>query len=163
MTSGWGKACPENKLQQLLLSHVGFFETPWTVAHQAPLSIGFPRQEYWSGLPFPPPGDLPHPENELGSLVVTGGFFTTVPPGKPSYYTYLSQKGYSSRRSQMAQNSTSWVDILLSGTTTPSPKNRYGLPCESVPLKAECRHGNRHVFCNWNDLRPSWFCHILLV
>ena len=35
--------------------------TPWTVAHQAPLSMGFPRQEYWSGLPFPSPGDLPHP------------------------------------------------------------------------------------------------------
>ena len=37
------------------------FETPWTVAHQAPLSMQFPRQEYWSGLPFPSPGDLPHP------------------------------------------------------------------------------------------------------
>ena len=36
--------------------------TPWTVAHQAPLSMGFPRQEYWSGLPFPSPGDLPDPE-----------------------------------------------------------------------------------------------------
>ena len=35
--------------------------TPWTIAHQAPLSMGFSRQEYWSGLPFPPPGDLPHP------------------------------------------------------------------------------------------------------
>ena len=41
-----------------LLSHVQLFATPWTVAHQAPLSIGFPRQEYQSGLPFPPPGDL---------------------------------------------------------------------------------------------------------
>ena len=43
------------------LSHVPFFATPWTVAHQAPLSIGFSRQEYWSGLPFPSPGDLPNP------------------------------------------------------------------------------------------------------
>ena len=40
------------------LSHVLLFATPWTVAHQAPLSVGFSRQEYWSGLPFPPPGDL---------------------------------------------------------------------------------------------------------
>ena len=42
------------------LSHVQLFGTPWTVAYQAPLSMEFPRQEYWSGLPFPPPGDLPN-------------------------------------------------------------------------------------------------------
>ena len=42
-----------------VLSHVGLFETPWTVAHPASLSMGFPRQKYWRGLPFPPPGDLP--------------------------------------------------------------------------------------------------------
>ena len=44
-----------------MLSHVWFFATLWTVAHQAPLSMGISRQQYWSGLPFPPPGDLPHP------------------------------------------------------------------------------------------------------
>ena len=42
-------------------SHVQLFETPWTVAHQDPQSMGFSRQEYWSGLPFPSPGDLPNP------------------------------------------------------------------------------------------------------
>ena len=52
----------------LLLSCVQFFETPWTVACQAPLSIEFSRQEYWSGLPFPSPGDLPHPGIEPGAL-----------------------------------------------------------------------------------------------
>ena len=41
-----------------MLSSVQLFATPWTIAHQAPLSLGFSRQEYWSGLPFPPPGDL---------------------------------------------------------------------------------------------------------
>ena len=46
--------------------------TPWTEAHQAPLSMGFPRQEYWSGLPFPPPGDLPDPGIETVSLAVLG-------------------------------------------------------------------------------------------
>ena len=59
--------------------------TPWTVAHQAPLSLGFSRQEYWSGLPFPPPGDLPDPGIEAKSPMspaLTGGFFTTEPPGK---------------------------------------------------------------------------------
>ena len=43
-----------------LLSHIQLFVTPWTVARQAPLSVEFSRQEYWSGLPFPPPGDLPN-------------------------------------------------------------------------------------------------------
>ena len=55
-------------------------ETLWTVAHQAPLSMGFPRQEYWSELPFPSPGDLPDPGIELTSLIspaLTGRFFTT--------------------------------------------------------------------------------------
>ena len=50
-----------------VLSHL--FAIPWTIAHQAPLSMGFSRQEYWSGLPFPPPGDLPNPGIELTSPV----------------------------------------------------------------------------------------------
>ena len=63
-----------------VLSHVQFLATPWTVARQTPLSMEFSRQEYWSGLPFPPPGDFPDPEIELMSLVsptLAGGFFTT--------------------------------------------------------------------------------------
>ena len=47
------------------LSHVRLFATPWTIAHQAPPSMGFPRQEYWSGLPFPSPEDLPDPGSIL--------------------------------------------------------------------------------------------------
>ena len=61
------------------------FGTPSTVAHQAPLSTEFSRQEYWKGLSFPPPGDLPHPGTEplsLASPALAGGFFTTAPPGK---------------------------------------------------------------------------------
>ena len=60
------------------LSHVRLFETPWTVAHQAPLSVGFPRQESWSALPFPPPGDLPHPIETASvvSAALAYGFFT---------------------------------------------------------------------------------------
>ena len=50
---------------------------------QAPLSMGFSRQEYWRGLPFPPPGDLPHPGTEPASPALAGGFLTTEPPGKP--------------------------------------------------------------------------------
>ena len=65
-----------------VLSRVRLFATPWTVAHQAPLSMGFPRQEYWSGLRFPPPGDLPNPGIEPASPALAGRFFTTEPPGK---------------------------------------------------------------------------------
>ena len=50
-----------------LLSHVRPFATPWTIAHEAPPSVGFSRQEYWSGLPFPSPGDLPDQGIEPGS------------------------------------------------------------------------------------------------
>ena len=56
---------------------------PWTVAGQVPLSMGFPRQEYWSGLPFLPSGDLTDPGIELLSPVLAGGFLTTLPIGKP--------------------------------------------------------------------------------
>ena len=55
------KACPCRMVVVELLNHVQLFTTLWTVAHQAPLSMGFSRQEYWSGLPFPSPGDLPDP------------------------------------------------------------------------------------------------------
>ena len=59
---------------------------PWTVAHQPPLSMEFSKQEYWGGLPFSPPGDLPDPRIELEFLVspaLAGRLFTTEPPGKP--------------------------------------------------------------------------------
>ena len=67
----------------LSLSHVRLFATLWTIARQSPLSMQFSKHEYWSGLPFPPPGDLPHPEMEPTSAALAGRFFTTVPPGKP--------------------------------------------------------------------------------
>ena len=57
-------------MQVKLLSRVQFFTTPWTVAYQAPLSMGFSRQEYWSGLPFPSPRDLPNLGIEPGSLAL---------------------------------------------------------------------------------------------
>ena len=63
-----------------LFSHVQLFVTVWTAACQAPLSVGFSRQEYWSVLPCPPPEDLPDPEIKLISLMspaLAGGFFTT--------------------------------------------------------------------------------------
>ena len=65
-----------------LCSCVRLFATPWTVAHQGPLSMGFSRQEYWSGLPFSSPGDLPDPGIKLTSPTLAGRFFTPELPGK---------------------------------------------------------------------------------
>ena len=64
-----------------LLSRVRLLVTPWTVAHQAPLSMEFPRQEYWSGLPFPSPGDLPNPRVELRSRALQADSLPSQPPG----------------------------------------------------------------------------------
>ena len=66
-----------------MLSHVWLLLTSWTIAHQAPLSMEFSRQEYWSRLPFPSPGHLPNPEIKPTSPALAGEFLTTAPPGKP--------------------------------------------------------------------------------
>ena len=65
------------------------FATLGTVVHQAPLFMGFPRQEHWGGLPFPPPGDLPDPGIKPASPALVGGFFSTAPPGKPCIDIYV--------------------------------------------------------------------------
>ena len=78
-----------------LLSCVWLFATPWSVACQAPKSMGFPRQEHGSGLPFPSQGDLPDPGIKLASLMsptLAGGFFTTGSPRKPTPYSNWYKK-----------------------------------------------------------------------
>ena len=71
------------KVNVKLLSRVRLFATPWTVAHEASPSMGFSRQEYWSGLSFPSPGDLPNPGTEPRSPVLQADDLTSEPPGKP--------------------------------------------------------------------------------
>ena len=70
-----------------VLGHSVVFDsvTPWTVARQLPLSMGFPRQEYWSRLPFPTPGDLHDPRIKPASSALSDRCFTTEPPGKPGF------------------------------------------------------------------------------
>ena len=70
-------------------SRVQLFVTFWTVACQAPLSLGFPRQEYWSGLPFPPPGDLPDPGIEARSPALAGEFFYRCAIGEAQGASYI--------------------------------------------------------------------------
>ena len=90
--SPWGRK-ESDTTERLELSHSWWWwfsaksyttlATPWTVAHQAPLFMGFSRQEYWNGVPFPSPGDLPRSGIELAFPEWAGGFFTTEPPGRP--------------------------------------------------------------------------------
>ena len=74
------------------LSHVQLFATPWTVARQAPLFMGFSTQKYSSGLLFPSPGDLPSPGTKPESPELAGQFLTTKPSGKPLFTDYILAK-----------------------------------------------------------------------
>ena len=82
----------------VVLSPVQLFVIPSTVTCQAPLSMGFPRHEYCSGLPFPSSWYLPNPgiikPSSLGSPALAGGFFTTEPPGKPRDLLYLFSNSF---------------------------------------------------------------------
>ena len=73
-----------------MLSHVQLLETPWTVVHQAPLSMEFSKQEYWSGLPFPPPGDLPNPGIEPASSALQADSLLLSHQGSHKYLTCAS-------------------------------------------------------------------------
>ena len=74
------------------LSHVRLFATPYTIAHQAPLSMEFSRQEYWSGLPFPSPGDLPGPGIKPRSPALQADSLLSKPPRKPKiFYTVVKK------------------------------------------------------------------------
>ena len=73
-----------------VLSHVRLFATMWTVAHQASPPMGFSRQEYWSGLPFPSPGDLPNPGIEPRSPALEADTLTSEPPGKMLFGVIMS-------------------------------------------------------------------------
>ena len=75
--------CVLREPQSLLLSRVQLFAAPGTVAHQAPLSMGFSRQEYWSGLPWPSPGDFPNPGIKPKSPTFQADSLPSEPPGKP--------------------------------------------------------------------------------
>ena len=75
---------PKGKVK--LLSHIQLFAAPWAVAHQAPPSMEFSRQEYWSGLPFPSPGDLPNPGIEPGSPALQADALLSEPPGNQISY-----------------------------------------------------------------------------
>ena len=94
------------------LSHAWLFATPWTVAHQAPLSVGFSRQEYWSGLPFLSPGELPNPGIKPGSLALQADDLPTELWGKHRVLTD--------------------GDIQPQQTIEASQHQRWGVPCKRM-------------------------------
>ena len=75
----WWRQCGGGLVAKLCLT----LATPWTIPYRAPLSMGFPRQEYWSGLPLPSPGNLPDPESEPRSPALQVDSLLSDPPGKP--------------------------------------------------------------------------------
>ena len=111
---------------------------PWAVAHQAPLTMGFSRQEHWSRLPLPTPGDLPNPEVEPNS---TGRFFTTEVPGKPLL-------GISTGSNFIPFSSVSSVHSFLSNSLWPHGLWHARPPCPSPTAR---------VYPNPCPL--SWWCH----
>ena len=82
MDSDGKKAKAKVKVKAKLLSRVPLFATPWTIVHQVPLSMEFSRQEYWTGWPFPSPGDLPNLGIEPESLALQADSLPSEPPGK---------------------------------------------------------------------------------
>ena len=103
----------------------------WTVAYQAPLSVGFSKQEYWSGLPFPSPGDLPDPGIKPGSPALQADALPSKPPGNVPVYILL----YFKHRSRMVRNfsSKSLLVILF-----------YFLCAQDKLVKEYCGHSYYH-------------------
>ena len=101
-------------------SRVQLFVTLWTVACQASLSLGFSRQEYWSGLPFPPPEDLPNPGTEPGSPALQADSLPTEPPGKPpNQFIFLQEVPSGSTSTLLVEGETDQeVSVLLSTRVT---------------------------------------------
>ena len=146
------------------LSRVQLFVTPWTVACQAPLSMGFSRQEYWSGLPCPPPGDLPDPWIEPGS--------STVKVPTPNHWTSreFSLKIFLEIEVHFAKSltlSNVWFCTFLANIKLRSHHWNHGVNCSIIPQIPPCLFvsyptptsgQNWSVFCP-HSFAYSWISH----
>ena len=112
------------------ISCMRLLATPWTVARQAPQSMGFSKQEYWSGLPFPPPGDLLHPGIQSWSPALAEGFFTTS--------TTWSNHSSSVQFSCSVVSDSLWLHGLQHARP-PCPSPTPGVHPNSCPLSQWCR------------------------
>ena len=118
-----------------LLSRVRLLVTPWTVARQAPPSMGFSRQEYWSGWPFPSPGDLPDPGIEPRSPALQADTVTSEPPGKLT-------KCYVSQIERWLQGSLTIVAVIFTGIAL-------------LPIWGMCLA--QHLLSDIEAVRTNWY------
>ena len=126
------------KVKVKSLSCVRLFATPWTIAYQDYPSMGFSRQEYWSGLPFPSPGDIPNPEIEPGSPALEADALTSEPPGKPQRLLLLGRKVMTNLDSILKSRDITLPTKVCLVKAMVFPVVMYG--CESwTAKKAECR------------------------
>ena len=120
-----------------MLSHVQLFGIPRIVANKTPLSMEFAKQEYWSGLPFPTPEDLPNPGIEPVSLeppALAGGFFTIVPSGKPlRWYILINKCEVDKAFRQKKKSSPVGKPILGRTLSDPSISSYLQCPCYLLP------------------------------
>ena len=106
------------------LSRLGLFVTPWTVADQTLPSVGFSRQEYWSGLPFPSPGDLPDPGTEPGPPALQADTLPSKPPGKNLLYSWvLLQKNFTRTPTHLNVHISPWKTYVVKPKSYESPWN----------------------------------------
>ena len=149
------------------LNHAQLFATPRTVAHQAPLSMGFPRQEYWSDLPFPSPGDLPDPRIKLGSPALQADSLWSEPLGKPHANTPWCL--YRSQPEEILEYFASPAE----GDTTfllPSKRKKDFLPAwqqlnqwELILIRLSC-WAVCEILVGWPGMEPGsqqWECRLL--
>ena len=99
------------KVKVKSLSRVRFLAAPWTAAYQAPPSVGFSRQEYWSGLPFPSPEDLPDPGIEPGSPALQADALPSKPPGE-SVHQEAQKKKPSTKQKDNLLNGKMYLQII---------------------------------------------------
>ena len=147
-------------------SRVRLFATPWTAAYHAPPSMGFSRQEYWSGLPFPSPGDLPDPGIEPRSPTLQADTLTSEPPGKPLCYLpfsdsvqslsvvwlFVTQRNAALQASLSITNSRSLFKLMLIESMMPS--NHLILCCPILLLPSV--FPSIRVFSNELALHIRW-------
>ena len=106
-----GSQAKWKKVKVKSLSCVQSFATPWSVAHQTPPSMGFSRQEYWSGLPFPSPGESSRPRDRTMSPALRADALTSEPPGKPRKTLEASKEGHF--RERRNSSSSHWSRVYL--------------------------------------------------
>ena len=142
--------------------------TPWIITHQAPLSVGFPRQEYWSGLPFPSPGDLLNPETEPTSPPLACRFFTSEPPGKLlNLHIHLHRRGFECSSNSVIFSSVYWrAGDALFQLLPSSQLNKKHISMRSFVFFGEIRNGTQMpVFPHSHPtlaFLPFMFSHVLM-